>query len=80
MSVSRCRMSVLLTYVWTLKSNSSSVFLAGQRAAVIRSSPEASREGDLGLEKCVDETLVAPLLLAGAVAELRQRPGGGRVP
>src|SRR5512144_802547 len=32
----------------------------------------------LGFQQCLHEPLIAPLLLAGAVGELRQRPGCGR--
>ena len=38
----------------------------------------AVARGDLGGEQRLGEALVAPLLLAGALGELRQRPGGGR--
>ena len=64
---------------WKVKSNSSSVLRAGKRAALMRPSPPwLSRRGDLGREQRLGEALIAPLLLAGAVGELRQRPRGGR--
>jgi hypothetical protein len=36
--------------------------------------------GDLGLQQRLAEALVRPLLLTRPLAELRQRPGGGRGP
>ena len=38
----------------------------------------AVARGDLGGEQRLGEALIAPLLLAGAVGEHRQRPRGGR--
>ena len=64
---------------WKVKSNSSSVLRAGNRAALIRDLAAVAVAGwrprseqDRG-----DELLIAPLLLAGAVGEHRQRPGRG---
>ena len=42
------------------------------------SPPWLSREDDLGREQRFGEALIAPLLLAGAVGEHGQRPGGRR--
>ena len=62
-----------------MKSNSSSVLRAGKRAALILLSPPwRLPRGDLGREQRLGEALVAPLLLAGPLGQLGQRPGGGR--
>ena len=64
---------------WKLKSNSSSVLRAGKRAGLIRPSPPcASREATSVAQQRLGEALVAPLLGACALGQLRQRPGGGR--
>ena len=65
--------------VWKVKSNSSSVLRAGNRAALIRAWPPwLSRLSVSVFSSVGGELLIAPLLGAGAVGELGQRPGGGR--
>jgi hypothetical protein len=68
----------LRTEVWKLKSNSSSVLRAGEAGGHdAQLAAGGLARGDLGLEQRLDEALVAPLFLAGAVGELGQRSGGG---
>jgi hypothetical protein len=65
--------------VWKAKSNSSIVLRAGKRAALMPGlAAVAVAAVDLGLQQGRGELLIAPLLGAGAVGELGQRPGGGR--
>jgi hypothetical protein len=73
----RCRTVSRLRLVWKAKSNSSRVLRAGNLAVLMRglAAVAVARVG-LGLQQRGGELLVAPLLRAGAVGELRQRPGG----
>jgi len=77
----RCSITVFFTLRWKLKSNSSRVFLAGKRAWRMRASPPwLSRADNLGGQQQLHKPLIAPLLGAGAVGQLGQRPGrGGRL-
>jgi hypothetical protein len=55
-----------------VKSNSSKVFLARKRAALIRPSPPWLSRAEPA-EEDLGEALIAPLLLAGPVGDRRQR-------
>ena len=61
-----------------MKSNSSRVLRAGNRAALIRPSPPWLSRAETSVpEQDLGEALIAPLLLAGPVGQRRERPGGG---
>ena len=77
----RCWISVFLTERWKVKSNSSSVLRAGNRAALIRPSPPcASREWVLGRKQRLGEALIAPLLLRGRARRAWAAPARRRAP
>ena len=70
-------MTCFFTERWKVKSNSSRV-LGGWEAGGLDAALAAVAlpRGGLGGQQRLREALIAPLLLAGSVGELRQRSGG----
>ena len=69
-------MICFLTLRWKVKSNSSSVFLAGNLAALIRFSPPwVVARGDLCCEQGLQELLIAPGFLPRPLSQARKRSG-----
>src|SRR4051794_33546549 len=72
----RCKTAVRLIERWKAKSNSSSVFRAGEASGLDAGlAAVAVAAVGLGLEQRGGEVLIGPLLGASAIGELGQRPG-----
>ncbi len=79
-SCPRCSITCFLTERWKVKSNSSSVLRAGNRAARMRASPPCASREDCSVESSAWRTVRSSTPPCGAFGELGERPrGGGRL-
>ena len=74
-SCPRCSITCFFTLRWKVKSNSSSVLCAGNRAARIRSRPPEDSREEISVDSNASANRsYAPFLLAGAVGKVRPAP------